>query len=180
MSPNKKFNNYIIQGDIVKIEVKYKGKEFWTIIDISDLQNLINLGYHWCVRYDFLSKRYYVQVNIYDKGEHKAISLNNYLMCPPKGMDSDHINNDSLDNRRANLRLVERKNNARNRKGANSNNKSGIRNMCWINNYMRLQLQIDGKNYKFPEKFTEDQREEAREFSRKMREKYYGKFAGKG
>lgn len=51
--------------------------------------------------------------------------------------------------------------------------------MCWIDGYLRLQLQINGKNYRFPEKFTEDQKEEAEKFAQEMREKYYGHCAGK-
>lgn len=54
--------------------------------------------------------------------------LHAVLMATPKGMHTDHINGDRLDNRRANLRVVSPQRNQVNRvRGANRNSKSGIR-----------------------------------------------------
>lgn len=43
----------------------------------------------------------------------------------------DHINNDTKNNKKSNLRKTEHVSNARNRKSKNSNNKSGFRNVFW-------------------------------------------------
>ena len=77
------------------------------------------------------------------------------------------------------MRIIDNKHNLRNRKGKNSNNKSGYRNVCFDKreNAWIVQLQIDGK-CKRVGKFPEDQLEEAAKFAKEMREKYYGDFAG--
>jgi len=43
----------------------------------------------------------------------------------------DHINGDKQDNRKINLREISRTSNGQNRKGANSNNKYGVRGVTW-------------------------------------------------
>lgn len=46
-----------------------------------------------------------------------AILLHRFIMRTPKGMDTDHLNHDTLDNRRSNLRIVTRAQNMWNRRG---------------------------------------------------------------
>jgi hypothetical protein len=48
-------------------------------------------------------------------------------MGAPKGMSIDHINHNTLDNRKANLRIVTHQQNNTNRNGAYSTSKTGIR-----------------------------------------------------
>jgi hypothetical protein len=47
-----------------------------------------------------------------------------------------------------------------------------------IAGYYRIQLQIEGRNHIFPEKFKDV--DKAGKFAEKMRKKYYGKYAGSG
>ena len=95
------------------------------------------------------------------------------------GETVDHINGNTFDNRKTNLRIVEDSNNLTNRKSKNSNNKSGYRNVCWSKSESKwlVQLQINGKNTVLG-KF--DDVDEAGRFAEEMRQKYYGEFAGKG
>lgn len=51
--------------------------------------------------------------------------LHRFIMNPPKGYRVDHINGDSLDNRRKNLRLVDRSTN-----GHNRHSFVGVQNGC--------------------------------------------------
>jgi hypothetical protein len=44
----------------------------------------------------------------------RTLLLHREIMCPPEGMDVDHINHNTLDNRRCNLRIVTRQQNAQN------------------------------------------------------------------
>ena len=89
----------------------------------------------------------------------------------------DHINHNSFDNRKSNLRITNDSSNLKNRKGKNSNNKSGYRNVCWIYNKWVVQIVINGKNTILG-KFNDV--DEAGAFAEEMRKKYYGKFSGKG
>lgn len=89
----------------------------------------------------------------------------------------DHINHNTLDDRKSNLRIITSGSNSMNRKGRNSNNKSGYRNVSWhksINKWV-VQLQIDGKNRVLGQF---DDVHEAGRFAKEMRIKYYGEFAG--
>ena len=95
-----------------------------------------------------------------------------------EGKDVDHINNNTLDNRKCNLRISEHKHNTRNRHGKNSNNKSGFRNVSWDGYRWIVQLQINGKNTILG-KFPYEQLEEAGTFAEQMRQKYYGEYAGR-
>ena len=97
-----------------------------------------------------------------------------------EGQDVDHINNNTLDNRKCNLRISEHKHNTRNRHGRNSNNKSGYRNVCWSKGEQKwlVQLQVNGKSTCLG-KFPYDELEQAGKFAEEMRQKLYGEYAGK-
>lgn len=54
---------------------------------------------------------FYVGTHIKNDGKHYTLRIHRLLMNPPKGMDVDHINQDPLNNTRANLRIVTRQQN---------------------------------------------------------------------
>jgi len=60
----------------------------------------------------------------YRNQNNHGIWLHRLLINPPKGFETDHINGDGLDNRRANLRIVTHQQNLMNQK-VKSNNKTG-------------------------------------------------------
>lgn len=93
------------------------------------------------------------------------------MNCSDKNKVVDHIYGDTLDNRKANLRITDISVNSLNRQRKNANNKSGYRNVCKIGDWWRVQLQINKKNHLFREKFKEA--EDAGTFAKKMRDKYY-------
>lgn len=59
----------------------------------------------------------------------------------PDGLDIDHINRDPSDNRKANLRVVDRSTNLRN-KGLSPRNTSGYRNVYWNKRAKRWNGQV--------------------------------------
>lgn len=183
----KKGNNYIIdeENNLVKIELQRRnGKEsLWTIIDLDDFDKVINFPYTWWAKYSWANKSYYAMASEHIGVRKDGTQIKNIVALHQFVLDTDktvdHIEHDTLDNRKSKLRIIETKDNLRNRKGRNSNNKSGYRNVCFDKreNAWIVQLQIDGK-CKRVGKFPEDQLEEAGKFAEEMRKKYYGDFAG--
>jgi len=176
MAKKKEFNEYVIEGDTTKIKVSYKQLTLWTIIDTEDLQKLISLGYHWYARYRKYLNNYYIQCNTYFDGIHKNVLLHQFVLnyFDPYGID--HIDNNSLNNTKNNLRISDHRQNHRNRKSRNSNNKTGYRNVSFSHDKYIVTLQVDGKQKTLG---TFDDVDEAGRFAEEMRLKYYGDWAGK-
>ena len=150
-----------------------------TIINLKNLQKLIDLNIRWYGSYKKKAHGgYYSQGNIKINGKKRVVYLATFLLdlVDKNIYHIDHKNNDTLDNREENLRKATVKENDRNRKGKNSNNTTGYRNVCLIKEWYRVQIQIDGKNHLFKEKFKVV--EEAGAFAKEMRDKYYGNYAG--
>lgn len=175
-------NKYVIdkENNIARIELNRRNKEnLWTIIDLEDLEKVINFPYTWFAKYNHTNDEYYVVASVYhsELQQSRPIFLHQFL-TDANGKDVDHINNDTLDNRKSNMRVVEESNNSKNRKSKNKNNKSGYRNVSWDKSQGKwlVQLQINKKNTVLG-KF--DDVHEAGKFAEEMRQKYYGKFAGK-
>lgn len=138
--------------------------------------------YNWHVEWKKDVKGYYVSHTKYlgivdNKPKYETVFLHNYIMQQQKGYVVDHINHNRLDNRKSNLRIVSYSDNSKNRKGKNSNNTSGYRNVSWVDGKWLVQLQVDGKNKRLGR--FEDVHE-AGAFAENMRENHYGKFAGNG
>lgn len=89
-----------------KIELTGKnGKGKFALIDNADFNWLNQWGWHL---------NGLVYVSRYGKGNIN-IKMHREIMEAPKGMEVDHINGNTLDNRRQNLRLCSHKQNSRNR-----------------------------------------------------------------
>lgn len=187
-SRGKRKNKYTIdkENNIAKIELRRRNKEnLWTIIDLEDLERVLNFNYSW--HSAFFQDRYYADASIHINKNGKT--LNEHMLLHDFIYDEeydhkkeriDHINHDTLDNRKSNLRKISAKNNSRNRIGKNSNNQTGYRNVAYIpsngNKPYIVQLMVNGKNTRLKSFSDVD---EAGKFAEEMRQKYYGKYAGK-
>lgn len=109
-------------------------------------------------------------------GVRKWKYMHRELTNPGRGMTTDHINGNSLDNRLQNLRVCTPKQNRQNNR-IPCNNKSGYKGVYWLKTHKAYQAQIrvDGKaiflgNFKDKIKAAEAYNEAAH--------KYFGEYAG--
>lgn len=73
---------------------------------------------------------YYFQKRFSTRPGGEIIELHRYLLGSPKGKYVDHINQNTLDNRLCNLRVVSNSTNLRNGR-LRDNNKSGTKGVIW-------------------------------------------------
>ena len=121
-----------------------QGKE--TIIDDKDFEHVSM--HKWYAHYDgynWYAKR---QRTIrYNPREQTAERLHRFLLSPNKDQEIDHINGDTLDNRRCNLRICTRTENMRNSKKPITGLTSKYKGVDWDkhNKKFRARIRIDEK-----------------------------------
>lgn len=104
------------------------------IVDDDDFELLDN--YNWHVRPDG-----YAEARKPNSG-HKGVNLlaHRLIMGTPKGMQTDHINGDRLDNQRNNLRIATHQQNQWNQKRSRGTSK--FKGVCWDKSRSRWVAQI--------------------------------------
>lgn len=178
-------NKYKIKGNTTIIYLnKQDGSVMEALIDTEDLDKLKDFDYKWGAAWDPRVPGHYARSSVYTgmkngKGTCKMVYLHRYIINAEEGEYVDHINRNTLDNRKRNLRKTSQSENMQNRSGANSNNTTGYRNVSYVKGEGKyiVQLQIDGKNTRLG---AFDDVHEAGRFAEKMRKKYYGKHRGVG
>lgn len=183
----KNYNDYDVKGIVTTLTItKNTGEKIKVLIDTEDLNRV--LKYNWCAGWRKDKDRYYIQVteHYYDNnGKYKGrtILLHKYIM-EAYGMykQVDHINHDSLDNRKDNLRVVKAGNNSSNRKGANKNNATGVRNVNKIKKGKSFGyiVQITKEGIKHSKEFSLNQFDEACKYAEELRKELFGEYAGNG
>lgn len=140
------------------------------IVDDEDYEELNQFKWH------LSTNRYAVRTaHDYVKGVRKTYhpAMHSMINKTPKGMSTDHINEDKLDNRRANLRTCTQSQNMANR-GKQLNNKSGYKGVYWHAGRWQAQIRVMGKT--IPLGRSRDI-EEAAQLYRQAAIKYFGEFA---
>ena len=96
------------------------------------------------------SKRLYANRLSYEDGykNRKRILMHRLINKTPEGFDTDHINGNGLDNRKANLRTVTRSQNMWNRK-PNSKGTSKHKGVCWHKQHRKwiVNIQVNNKRH---------------------------------
>lgn len=181
----KYYNEYNIKGDITELIItRSTGEKIVVLIDTEDLDRVSK--HNWCAGWrGGYQQRYYIQYIDYyynDKGEYKGrtILLHKFLMDVWDKRKVDHINHDSLNNTKINLRVISNSKNLQNRKGANQNGSTGVRNVNRSNDpdILWVQFMKDGIRYKWD--FPASQFEEACKFAEIKRKEIFGEYAGNG
>lgn len=105
-------NKYILKKDYCLIELKTYKDIKYTKISLEDIEHCKK--YKWRFYKD--KNKFYVRANYRNSFNKRCmISLHRYLLEPKEKEFVDHINGDSLDNRRENLRIADPQLNCLNR-----------------------------------------------------------------
>ena len=138
----KKTNEIIIRDEYAELVVKspkYGIKK--AIIDIDDVEKIKRLNYCWFLKFD--NYNFYVAAfNSKDIKKRKCITLHRFITNCPKNMVIDHINHNTLDNRKCNLKICTQQENIRNQNKLRKDNKSGFRYIHWHKRDKKWVVQI--------------------------------------
>lgn len=99
------------------------------IVDSEDLERILLYSWTWSGRY------------VRGNGMIKNVSLHRYILNYKGKKDVDHINGNTLDNQKKNLRICSHSKNIINSK-KRSDNKSGYTGVYWYENKKRWRVQI--------------------------------------
>lgn len=124
-------NDYEIRGDVTAIIINSTKHGRQECLISTSKFNLVNeLPIRWYVHKQ--RNTLYVKGNKpKSNGKRKDIFIHRIVSDAPSGMVVDHINHDTLNNTDDNLRVITNYDNGQNRKGAQSNSKSGVRGVSW-------------------------------------------------
>ena len=132
----RKYNEYIFHDDYIEIILTNRKKVFLScFIDKEDYVKVKD--YYWMPHYHAHVKNYYVYcvktIPLKDRKDGKKqerIRLHRYIMDCPVGKVIDHINHNTLDNRKSNLKICTNYENMQNL-SVYSTNKSGVKNISY-------------------------------------------------
>ena len=125
---NQHTNKFILFNELAILRItKQDGKEIDFLIDTDDVKFLKK--YHWRVRYTRKLNNYYAETG---KGKNRLI-LHRLLTNCPDGLVVDHINHNTIDNRKCNLKVCTYGENMINRYTF-KNNKLGEKNISYKQN----------------------------------------------
>ncbi len=113
------------------------------IVDLDDVPLL--LSYYWIVGKQRGTTRSYARARYRIPGRRIYEQMHRIIIGAKKGELVDHINGDTLDNRRANLRICNPLENARNRTTKGKNNTSGYKGVFSSRGRWKVEIGYRGK-----------------------------------
>ena len=140
------------------------------LIDAGDYEEVSK--YKW-----FFTGHRYAARHIKVNGRRKYEYMHRFLLKPKAGFETDHINGDGLDNRRANLRVCTVSQNQANRPPP-KNNVSGVKGVSYVKTRTRKAkwlagIEVNGKAINLGWFRTKESAAKARKIAE---EKYFGEF----
>jgi len=145
-------NKFEIRDDITSIFLRRKdGATLETAIETADLSRAQEFPNTWYASWNPPTQSFYVYGKLPAKnGQRQTVQLHRWLVDGSNACEVDHFNQDTLDNRRKNLRPATSAENCQNKKVDRRNNKSGLRGVSWCNTKKKWIAQIMlGRKNKF-------------------------------
>lgn len=136
-------NNYEILGETTVIFIKRRnGDVLNTFIDTEDLEKVNSFQGSWYANFNQKTKNFYVVGNFRKPdGKYTLIGLHRFIMDPPDDKFVDHIDRNTLNNKKTNLRIVTLAENNQNFR-IQRNNKSGERGVYWNKQYKKWEARV--------------------------------------
>jgi hypothetical protein len=151
----------------------YLGEEEWTILDQQDYYRFGNLKWGVCGHDEHIYGGRFIKTT--KSAGIKLVYLHREIMNAPEGLLVDHINSDTLDNRRVNLRLATHSQNSCNRpKKSNTSSRFIGVNFEKLRNQWCAKIRHHGKRIWLGR--FENEIEAAKAYDEAAR-KYHGEFA---
>ena len=171
-------NTYTDKDNYVELEIDSPTFGVFKIAFDKEFEESVK-QYHWTIMKAKCPRSKYYTYYVYStKTKHcqKQMLLHRFIMGNPRGMIVDHIDGNTMDNRKSNLRICTFQENCRNRKMSRRNS-SGYLGVTWVEKehkwmaYIHLNL---GKTFKNLGYYTD--LEEAHQARVKAEDKYYGNY----
>lgn len=162
----KKYNEFVFTSDYAEMIIKHKDNILKVKLDLEDVEKVKELG-SWHAIYDstLQTPSYYI---CHRKVNQKCYKLHRFITNCPEDMEVDHINHDTLDNRKSNLRVCTHFENQQNLR-SKSTEKTGV--------YQRKNGRWVASISKNKERFTKEfkYKEDAIKYRKQMELELYGK-----
>lgn len=159
-----KTNRYEMFDDYAELIITSKTYgEIRVKIDKEDVEKCKELT--WIISHNKKLHSWYIQNNTWTNGVCKTLPLHRYLMECPKSMEIDHINRQTLDNRKCNLQVVTREQNVENR-GVTRRSTTGILNVYKYGKKYQVGVTKNGVRHKV---LGIETIEEAKEIAKNLR-----------
>ena len=118
----------------------------YALVDDGDYAELNQ--WKWQAHYNPHTKSYYaVRTTLAKNGKRKQIGMHRIILNAPKNMQVDHINHNTLDNRKENLRNVTHSQNQMNRSMMSSFSTTGIKGVFLERGKFRVRIRANGKRH---------------------------------
>lgn len=144
------------------------------LIDDEDYDKIKN--YTWHISKGILNYNFYIRHDIRKNGKLKSIIMHRLIMNCPDGMVIDHINGNTLDNRKCNLRICYQKDNTKNRIKRNTKTSSKYKGVSFRSDIKKYRVRIQLNKKLLTIGYFESEVEAAKKYN-EYAKIHYGEFA---